>query len=289
MPEHSLQNMLVGLDLTPTDKSILRFLSQNHRYLNINKIDFIHIRKEGSESKGPSILQELSRKISNTGIPDEKTEILIKDGDPQKQIKEHSRKENTDLLVLGYKHADTHDVEAKKLVKKSINSLLLIPEKKNYELRRIGIAIDFSELSLKALKIAQDIATKASAELLGLHCYQVPSGYHKSGMERDEFAGVMEENAREDMSEFLNKAEVTNINMTYTHDEKGDPAEYILQFAHESNVDLLVIASKGRTGAASLLLGSVAKRLVRLVNDIPLLVIKDKKDRMDVIDALKEV
>ena len=45
--------------------------------------------------------------------------------------------------------------------------------------------------------------------------------------------------------------------------EQGDPAETILAYADDHNVDLVVAGTHGRTGIRRHLLGSVAERLVR--------------------------
>ena len=43
----------------------------------------------------------------------------------------------------------------------------------------------------------------------------------------------------------------------------GDPADEIVKIAHEDNVDLIVMATHGRTGFKRLLMGSVAEEVVR--------------------------
>jgi nucleotide-binding universal stress UspA family protein len=47
------------------------------------------------------------------------------------------------------------------------------------------------------------------------------------------------------------------------HVEVGDPAPIILQVAQESQCDLIVMGSHGRTGLNRLLMGSVAEQVAR--------------------------
>ena len=58
----------------------------------------------------------------------------------------------------------------------------------------------------------------------------------------------------------------------------GDPVDEIHAYASEHAVDLIVVATHGRTGLAHVLLGSVAERIVREA-PCPVLSIRDKKAR----------
>jgi nucleotide-binding universal stress UspA family protein len=44
---------------------------------------------------------------------------------------------------------------------------------------------------------------------------------------------------------------------------RGDPAREIVRFAREEGINLIVIATHGRTGLAHVLMGSVAEKVVR--------------------------
>lgn len=53
----------------------------------------------------------------------------------------------------------------------------------------------------------------------------------------------------------------------------GVPHEQILRFAREKNIDLIVIATHGRTGLNHILMGSIAETIVRL-SPVPVLTVK---------------
>ena len=55
----------------------------------------------------------------------------------------------------------------------------------------------------------------------------------------------------------------------------GRPAEAIIRLAQERNVDLIVMATHGRTGLEHMFLGSVAEKVVRLA-PCPVLTVKHK-------------
>ena len=56
----------------------------------------------------------------------------------------------------------------------------------------------------------------------------------------------------------------------------GRPAEAIIRTAHERQVDLIIMATHGRTGLEHVLLGSVAEKVVRLA-PCPVLTVKARR------------
>lgn len=57
------------------------------------------------------------------------------------------------------------------------------------------------------------------------------------------------------------------------HISVGDPAEVIVQFAREHHCDQIVMGTRGMGHFASLLLGSVASKVIQLA-DVPVMLIK---------------
>ena len=284
-------NILVGLDMSSRDNYVNSFLSKNLEALDIKKVDFIHVKeKKTSKLSEAEIKENLSHKIQETfSNNDLETKLHLLHGNPTEEIRKEIKNKNTDLLVVGYKKSRTHNLETQKLVKKPASSLILIPNKEDYSIKKICVALDFSELSMQALKKAINMANHSGAKIVGLHAYKVPAGYHKSGKNHREYAKIMEENAKNKAQIFLDKAGIGGIEIEYIYDEDNEPATCIAQFARDSHSDLVLIGSKGRTNAASILLGSVAKELSKKLYDIPLMIVKVKNENMDFVDAIKKV
>jgi len=277
--------MLVGLDLSSMDDYILSFLKTHAHALTYETIDIIHVDEDRGSSSS-DLVSEIERNIPKEL---EDFDIHLREGDPEEELKLFSESKNIDLAVFGHKPTNEHEVEVKRLVKKPFCSLLLVPKKEDYTINKIGVAIDFSEYSMSVLKKASTLAEKTGAKLLGLHTYQVPSGYHKTGKDHWEFAEKMEENAKKRTKAFLKEAGVDSIEMHYKYDKEKKSAKYIASLVQETGVDLLVMGSKGRTGPASLLIDSVAKETIQMLNEIPIMIIKRKNENMDLLDALKEI
>jgi nucleotide-binding universal stress UspA family protein len=98
----------------------------------------------------------------------------------------------------------------------------------------------------------------------------------------------MKQNAQEDAYEFVEKNGLKRDDVMYslTFDDEEDPGERAYEIAKQMHVDLMIIASRGRTGLASLLLGSVAEKMIRYDSEIPLLIVKDRKENLGFFQAL---
>jgi len=97
--------------------------------------------------------------------------------------------------------------------------------------------------------------------IFGHHIYQIPKGYSKTGKSYTEFSQIMKENARKDAQQLFKKYNLDEgiFEMRYQLSEDADIDDELFDFAQEKDVDLLITGSRGRTVAASLLLGSVAE------------------------------
>jgi nucleotide-binding universal stress UspA family protein len=54
---------------------------------------------------------------------------------------------------------------------------------------------------------------------------------------------------------------------------QGKPAESLIEYVHNNGIDLLVMATHGRSGLSKLFWGSIAEKVVRAVN-VPVMLIK---------------
>ena len=101
----------------------------------------------------------------------------------------------------------------------------------------------------------------------------------------------MHHNALEDWHEFVEKREVSKDDFTFhlKFDEEDDPGERAYECATELGADMIIMASRGRTGLASILLGSVAEKMVLYDSNIPLMIIKNKNENLGFFKALMRI
>jgi nucleotide-binding universal stress UspA family protein len=56
---------------------------------------------------------------------------------------------------------------------------------------------------------------------------------------------------------------------------KGNPAEKILTFAEDNNLDMIIVGSLGKSGYERLLMGSVSEKIIRHAK-VPVLVVRER-------------
>jgi nucleotide-binding universal stress UspA family protein len=136
--------------------------------------------------------------------------------------------------------------------------------------RRILVAVDDSPQAWDALEYALDRFQDADVTILSvLDPVETVLGREDPSAPGPEDAeaevdAVLEE-ATEIASEF--DAEVTTDHVS------GDPANEIVAYAEETDVDHIVVGSHGRSGLSRVLLGSTAETIVRR-SPVPVTVVK---------------
>ena len=145
------------------------------------------------------------------------------------------------------------------------------------DIKRVLAPTDFSAHSEKAVRFACSLAEKFGAEL---HLVNVLSEIIPAGPDPllmpvmpPQFYQENEDRARETLRSLLQPSWGKPTRLV-TAVQWGSPVEAIVEYAGEHQIDLIVIATHGRTGLSHVLLGSVAERIVREAN-CPVLTIRD--------------
>ena len=131
-------------------------------------------------------------------------------------------------------------------------------------IRHILAPTDFSDYSKRALSDALDLAQTFGAKLTLLHVVE-PAPYlgeFTLPTMGEDLLGDLERQASAELARVLPEAPQAPIAVTRAV-IVGSPARTIVATAEATHVDLLVLATHGRTGLSHLLIGSVAERVVR--------------------------
>jgi len=119
--------------------------------------------------------------------------------------------------------------------------------------RSILVATDFSAASEHGLRKARDVALDTGAAVTVCHVSD-PSPLAPDGGEEDLHAALRKVIAHH----FSDIAETKTAVVI-----SPGPADGLCHYASESDTDLIVLSTHGRSGLAHLLIGSVAERVVR--------------------------
>jgi nucleotide-binding universal stress UspA family protein len=135
--------------------------------------------------------------------------------------------------------------------------------------KKILCPTDFSEPSYEAIKAAGELAYHFGSELHIVHVIAsvpivpVPIGPEPSAFNVSLYEQELDASSKRALEEVVNQLESKELK-TRLIALRGDPADEIVRTVDEENVDLIVIATRGRTGLDRLVFGSVAEKVVRL-------------------------
>jgi universal stress protein A len=138
-------------------------------------------------------------------------------------------------------------------------------------LRKILVTTDLSEFSLAAMEYATTFGLLFASQIFLLHVVEGKEG-HTRRPEADPQA-ALEKFILNQINPDIKLIPVVRF---------GNPASEIKKFAEEEQVDLVVLATHGRTGLKLMVMGSVAEKVVRLSN-IPVLAVKPHPMRESIL------
>jgi nucleotide-binding universal stress UspA family protein len=151
-------------------------------------------------------------------------------------------------------------------------------------LRKILVTTDLSDFSLAAIEYAASFGLLYSSKLYLLHVADTtPSAFTLQGLDsRGKHCqqGVDPRHTQQ-LEEFALKKLNADMKLTLVV-RNGVPADEIQRFAEEEGIDLIVMATHGRTGLKHIVLGSVAEKVVRL-STVPVLTVKPHPLRENIL------
>ena len=160
-------------------------------------------------------------------------------------------------------------------------------------LKKILCPVDFSEPSRLALSAAAELAAQFDAELIVLHVAPEvpvvgpgianPIGQMSAGFDVESYQREIFEASQKELEGLIQNS-VPAGRQARAMTSVGQAASEIVDQARELGVDLVVIATHGRTGWRHLVFGSVAEQVVRL-SDPPVLTIRAPRDNEGGMEA----
>lgn len=302
---YPIESILVGLDLTEMDTTMIKYASTVCHHFPINEVYFYHVAK--SLEMPPDITEEykhilttvddgirheIEKKVKAEFVSKKNIEIHIKvkEGNPIDKMLRYVKIKNIDMILLGRKQ----NLQGSGLINSAIarNSpchLLLVPEKTHhFKIEKVMIPVDFSRHSALAVQQGSQITNGDRLnKTFCAHVYNVPVGYSKSGKSYEEFAEIMLDNARKSYQRFIH--DYGDVHCIFRLDNEENPSSQIVEIMHEEKPDLVILGSKGRTDLATVFLGSMAEKFMLKDTYTPLLIIKRRDENMGLLEALMNI
>lgn len=197
-------------------------------------------------------------------------EAMIVSGAPLTTIIERADALDADLLVLGahgndfLRHLALGSMASRLLRKTTRHPVLVVKQAPHEDYRRLLIPVDFSPVSVQAIRFARQLAP--AADIVLLNAFEAPfegkltyAGVEETVIRR--YRDAAREEAWHRMRHLAVEAglEIGDYTPLVVH---GDPSQQIIEQEQERDCDLIVMGKHGQHVMEELLLGSVTKHVL---------------------------
>lgn len=294
---YPIKRVMIGLDFTLMDKGLIRFASALTELVEPEDIYFINIQpelelpqeiaeafpvlmEEPAEHLRQNMLEEIERNFPNHGQWKDRIHTMVIEGSPRKEFLHQAEDLDVDLIVMGRKkNRNGTGIVPTQVANKAKCSVLFLPETPPEEINQIVVGCDFSEPARLALEEALTLRKRASHEvnINMVHVYHVPMGYYKTGRTESQFAALMRQNAEKRLVKFTEQYELdlTGVKIHFVYGRKKSPAAVLKKMAKRHQANLIIVSARGLGGPSAFLLGSTTEKLLKMVDDQAILVVKD--------------
>ncbi|HLS31446.1 MAG TPA: universal stress protein [Flavobacteriaceae bacterium] len=281
------KTILVALDLSATDKTLITYASFLAETLDIEQVYFVHNIKKYKLSQlfaeqlkdinlDEIISEEINENVEDLFKASVSWEVLISE-DPYTEtlINYIVDKYDINLVLLGNKnYLKGSSTVSGKLLRMLKCDMLLVPKDPDFSLNNIWIGTDFSRESRKALGKALSISKISGASLTAAHVYNVPLQFSPY-LPKGAMAPKIQEHVAEKFDKLINKiGSDIPINQKIIPGRESGIAEQLIHEAQEANADLLLVSDKGSNNFSTLLIGSSTENIFNQITKPALWVVK---------------
>lgn len=281
---------MVGLTGSPSDFGLIRYASMLARLETAVDVRFVHVLPEAGQELAPrghdSALEVVEQSVAESflNVPDSvKTYCDVLKGPLIDRLLSFAAEQEVDLMLVG--HRPDHSLGGGSLVRRlAMNapcSVWIVPVGASVRLKKILVPIDFSDHSADAMLVATSMARWAvKAECLPLHVY-----FNESVLTYEEGDPIVRGQEEDAYRRFVAAIDCRDVSITPLFVEGPNVAETIHRVALEQSVDLKVMATRGRSRSAAILLGSVTEGVISAANT-PVLVVKHFGTQLGLLQLL---
>ncbi len=286
---HRYRHLMVGLPRTDADAGLIRYAAMVARLGTAGAVRFVHVLPSSASPLATPdhdrVLAELQAEVRPhfTGVPETaQVSYDVLQGPLMDRLLEHVAEKEVDLLLLG--HRRSHPGRwaiARRLAMKAPCSVWMVPEDSPPALLRILVPIDFSEPAADSMRVATSMARLSGhAECLALHVY-----FNEAVATYEGYDQVLRGEEAQAYRQFIAPINCQGVQVTPLFEEGVNVAHVIGRVADRHGVDLIVLATRGRSRSAAILLGSVTEEMI-IETGVPLLAVKHFGARLGVLQAL---
>mgnify|MGYP006268840737 CR=1 FL=1 len=287
-----INNILVCLDLSPLDTKLVSYVAYLQRTLgqpmgvtlfhNI-RYDFLSAHPEFDESKVNNLCRRVAKDLAKKfGHLKEQEGVSLKITVEAKNRTEEAilalkRQERFDWLVMGKKNENASSgilpLRILAADEKETPMLLLPSDENQGEFHRIEVGLDLTKAADKFLARVADLAEALGSSWHAVHVYQAPAAYFPYiEQANDAIQKDIRERAQKRLDELWRKQK-PDVEGTVDLVRGPDIARRLLDKSVADAADLLVIKRISKPGLMGHRLGGVARHMLSLDVDLPLLIL----------------
>lgn len=282
---HRFQHFMVGLTNTGNDAALIRYAAMIAGLGTAKEVRFVHVLPASTPQEHDRVAAAIEALVKNhfKDIPTYvKVHCDVLAGPLVDQLLVYAADHEVDLLFLGHRrHHPGRWALARRLAMKAPCSVWLVPEGSPGLLQRILVPIDFSEPAADALRVATAMAhLNGHAECLALHVF-----FNEARVTYHDYEQVLRGEEEQAFRQFIGPINCQGVEVTPWFEEGANVAHTINHVAQGQGADLVVMATRGRSRSAAILLGSVTEDTI-IETQVPLLVVKHFGARLGVLQVL---
>ncbi|WP_366184145.1 universal stress protein [Flavobacterium ovatum] len=282
-----IKNILVALDLSDIDNTLIEYASFIAETLKVKKVYFVHNIKKYEISElfeeqlkdinlDEIIGDELNEKVEEKFTSSTEWEVLISEDPYSESLIDYIvNKYEIQLALLGNKNKikGTGVVSGKLLHMLKCN-ILSIPKNAKPVISNIWAGTDFSSASNKVFRVAENLQNVTNAKVKAVHVYNVPLQF-SIYIPKEHLDLKIENHLKEKYVKFIKKIGYKGeLTTEIIPGRDTGIAEKLRNKAQSAKVDLIIIGDKGRNTFSSLLVGSVTDELFNQDLEVPLWIVK---------------
>ncbi len=291
---HRYQQLMVALAHSNADISLIRYAAMVARLGTATKVQFVHVlpnsAKTSAAPEHDRVLAELQAQVQPhfSGVyTTAQISYDVLPGPLLDQLLAYAADKQVDLLLVGHGlEAPGRRPLARRLAMKAPCSVWMVPQGSPAALRRILVPIDFSEQSADTMRVANSMAALSGhagtgqADCFALHVY-----FNEAVITYEEYDQVLRGQEQQAYRQFMAPINCQGVEVTPGFEEGVNVAHVISRVAERYEIDLIVMATRGRSRSAAILLGSVTEEMI-METRVPLLAVKHFGARLGVLQAL---
>ena len=291
------KRIIVALDMTKLDDRLILFANSLVKEFSIDKVYFatiipkfhkpehinpkyLHLFKGNfyvEEHVRAQIVDKIHKYFDDTsGV---RVEVVIRKGYHARKLLNLIDKEKVDLLIVGKKDVELGTgLRARRVARACNCSVFFLNCKKDTKWKKILVPVDFSEYSAKAMQHALRLKKiDPRVEIDCLHVLEFQKAQHfLDDFDYAQYIELLKTSSEESFAKFIKKYNLKKnaFNSIFAEADYSSTSEYILQYAKERKIDLVIMGAQGHSGLRNFFFGSISENFVAINDKTSTLVIR---------------